>query len=189
MRSMQWQLGMLGTISAYFLCSIFLKLFLIKFLISLFCACCFVCLCRLLPFSCFCTATITFYSEVLIGNSAVRNSKSLSWNRVWLSQMLGLQLIMAADPVCQPYVSLTDGNYWQIHLIQIYEPQHRSACGDTAREMDDPGFESHQWPEVFTFFSRPNLLRSPHSTGRGKAVPLQAWTGPEGSRKLGSQIS
>jgi len=24
--------------------------------------------------------------------------------------------------------------------------------------------------------------------GKGKAVPLQAWTGPEGSRKLGSQI-
>jgi hypothetical protein len=25
--------------------------------------------------------------------------------------------------------------------------------------------------------------------GEGKAVPLQAWSGPEGSRKLGSQIS
>ena len=25
--------------------------------------------------------------------------------------------------------------------------------------------------------------------GKGKAVPLQAWSGPEGSRKLGSQIS
>jgi hypothetical protein len=24
---------------------------------------------------------------------------------------------------------------------------------------------------------------------KGKAVPLQAWSGPEGSRKLGSQIS
>jgi hypothetical protein len=25
--------------------------------------------------------------------------------------------------------------------------------------------------------------------GKGKAVPLQTWTGPEGSRRLGSQIS
>jgi len=24
-----------------------------------------------------------------------------------------------------------------------------------------------------------------NSTGKGKAVPLQAWSGPEGSRKLG----
>jgi hypothetical protein len=25
----------------------------------------------------------------------------------------------------------------------------------------------------------------PYSKGKGKAVPLQAWSGPEGSRKLG----
>ena len=34
-----------------------------------------------------------------------------------------------------------------------------------------------------------NFLSSCTSKGKGKAVPLQAWSGPEGSRKMGSQIS
>jgi len=28
-----------------------------------------------------------------------------------------------------------------------------------------------------------------HFRGKGKAIPLQAWTGPNGSRRFGSQIS
>ena len=36
---------------------------------------------------------------------------------------------------------------------------------------------------------RPVMVKEvKNGKGKGKAVPLQAWTGPEGSRKLGSQI-
>jgi len=49
----------------------------------------------------------------------------------------------------------------------------------------------HGFDTIFTFsflFDGGNVQTSA-STGKGKAVPLQASSGPEGSRKLGSQIS
>ena len=32
--------------------------------------------------------------------------------------------------------------------------------------------------------SKTDFSQISHATGKGKAIPLQAWTGPEGSRRL-----
>jgi len=51
------------------------------------------------------------------------------------------------------------------------------------RELYDqcsPGYDINRYLSTFKLFS-PSLVGS---KGKGKAVPLQAWSGPEGSRKL-----
>jgi hypothetical protein len=52
---------------------------------------------------------------------------------------------------------------------------------------DCPGFETRQRQEIFSYFevqASSEAHTAFNSVGKGTAVPLQAWSDPEGSRKL-----
>jgi len=62
-------------------------------------------------------------------------------------------------------------------VIASMSPQ--KICGSIAVEIPI------LWPGAVMVGPRPHvLLTPPLSKGEGKAVPLQAWSGPEGSRKI-----